>query len=222
MSKIYDLVAAKLGQVVDFDGMYGGQCADLSTYAVYWATGARITGNAINTVDANNINAIKAKGVTPEVFWASNGYYPIVPQKGDILVENPNNGGYGHVSVVESATPSTVTVIEQNYDGSAQTASAKGVERRIRAYLTPYAILRIPDASTPSPSGQGAGTYKVTASALNVRDYPSTKKGKVVAAYSFGQSVNISEVITSEGMKWGTYTSYSGAKRYISMDYLKK
>ncbi|WP_270337676.1 SH3 domain-containing protein, partial [Lactococcus petauri] len=37
-----------------------------------------------------------------------------------------------------------------------------------------------------------------------------------------GQSVNISEVITSEGMKWGTYTSYSGAKRYISMDYLKK
>ncbi|WP_459696826.1 SH3 domain-containing protein, partial [Lactococcus petauri] len=86
----------------------------------------------------------------------------------------------------------------------------------------PYAILRIPDASTPSPSGQGAGTYKVTASALNVRDYPSTKKGKVVAAYSLEQSVNIAEVITSEGMEWGTYTSYSGAKRYISMDYLKK
>ena len=41
---------------------------DLSTYAVYWATGARITGNAINTVDANNINAIKAKGVTPKHF----------------------------------------------------------------------------------------------------------------------------------------------------------
>ena len=222
MSKIYDLAVAKLGQVVDFDGMYGGQCADLSTYVVYWATGARITGNAINTVDVNNINAIKAKGVTPLVFMASGGYYPIIPQKGDILVENPNNGGYGHVLIVESATATTVTAIEQNYDGSAQTASAKGVERRTRAYLKPYAILRIPDASTPSPSGQGAGTYKVTASALNVRDYPSTKKGKVVAAYSLGQSVNISEVITSEGMQWGTYTSYSGAKRYISMDYLKK
>lgn len=222
MSKIYDLVVAKLGQVVDFDGMYGGQCADLSTYAVYWATGARITGNAINTVDVNNINAIKAKGVTPEVFMASGGYFPIIPQNGDLLVENPPNGGYGHVSVVESATPTTVTVIEQNYDGSAQTASAKGVERRTRAYLKPYAILRIPDASTPSPSGQGAGTYKVTASALNVRDYPSTTKGKVVASYGFGQSVNIGKVILSEGMKWGTYTSYSGAQRYISMAYLKK
>ncbi|MFK4897397.1 CHAP domain-containing protein [Lactococcus petauri] len=220
MSKIYDLAVAKLGQIVDFDGMYGGQCADLSTYTVYWATGARITGNAINTADSNNINAIKAKGVIPEVFWASNGYYPIVPQKGDILVENPNNGGYGHVSVVELATPTTVTVIEQNYDGSAQSASPKGVERRTRAYLTPYAILRIPD--TAPPSGQGAGTYKVTASALNVRDTPSTQKGKVVASYSLGQSVNIQEVVTSEGMSWGTYTSYSGEKRYVSMDYLKK
>ncbi len=36
MSKVYDLAVAKLGQVVDFDGMYGGQCADLSTYVVYW------------------------------------------------------------------------------------------------------------------------------------------------------------------------------------------
>lgn len=222
MSKIYDLSVAKLGVIVDFDGMYGGQCADLSTYAVYWATGARITGNAINTVDDYNINAIKAKGFTPEVFWASNGYYPIVPQKGDILVENPNNGGYGHVSIVESATATKVTVIEQNYDGSALSASPKGVERRTRDYLTPYAILRIPDANTASPSGKGAGTYKVTASALNVRDYPSTQKGKVVAFYSLGQSVNIGEVIISEGMSWGTYTSYSGAKRYVSMDYLKK
>ncbi len=186
------------------------------------STGARITGNAINTVDVNNINAIKAKGVTPQVFMASGGYYPIIPQKGDILVENPNNGGYGHVLIVESATATTVTAIEQNYDGSAQTASAKGVERRTRAYLTPYAILRIPDASPSSPSGKGAGTYKVTASALNVRDYPSTKTGKVVAAYSLGQSVNIQEVFTNEGRSWGTYKSYSGAKRYISMDYLKK
>lgn len=220
MSKIYDLAVAKLGQIVDFDGMYGGQCADLSTYAVYWATGARITGNAINTVDVNNINAIKAKGVPPQVFMASGGYYPIIPQKGDILVENPNNGGYGHVSVVESATPTQVTVIEQNYDGSAQSASPKGVERRTRAYLNPYAILRITD-STP-PSGQGAGTYKVTASALNVRNAPSTTKGKVVASYSLGQSVNIGEVITNEGMKWGIYKSYSGEKRYVSMDYLRK
>lgn len=222
MSKIYDLAVSKLGQVVDFDGMYGGQCADLSTFAVYWATGARITGNAINTVDVNNINAIKAKGITPQVFMASGGYFPIIPQKGDIMVENPNNGGYGHVSIVESATANRVTVIEQNYDGSAQTASAKGVERRTRAYLKPYAILRIPVGSPTSPSGQGAGTYKVTASALNVRDAPSTKTGKVVASYGFGQSVNIREVISNEGMSWGTYTSYSGAKRYISMNYLKK
>ena len=103
--------------------MYGGQCTELSTYAVYWATGACIAGNAI-----------KAKGAGVQVFMAANGYYPIVPQKGDIMVENPNNDGYRHVSVVESATHTTVTVIEQNYDGSAQTASAKGVERRTRDY----------------------------------------------------------------------------------------
>lgn len=220
MSKIYDLAVAKLGQIVDFDGAYGGQCADLSTYAVYWATGARLTGNAINAADVNNINAIRAKGVKVEVFLASGGYFPIIPQKGDLMVENPANGGYGHISVVEAATATQVTVIEQNYDGSAQSASPKGVERRTRAYLKPYAILRISD-STP-PSGKGAGTYKVTASSLNVRDAPSTTKGKVVASYSLGQSVNIGEVITSEGMSWGSYTSYSGEKRYVSMDYLKK
>ncbi|MDG6126536.1 hypothetical protein NF715_04460 [Lactococcus formosensis] len=29
-------------------------------------------------------------------------------------------------------------------------------------------------------------------------------------------------MFTNEGRSWGTYKSSSGAKRYISMDYLKK
>ncbi|WP_279359888.1 SH3 domain-containing protein [Lactococcus formosensis] len=44
----------------------------------------------------------------------------------------------------------------------------------------------------------------------------------MVASYRLGQKVNIQEVFTNEGRSWGTYKSSSGAKRYISMDYLKK
>ncbi|PGS81620.1 hypothetical protein COC69_05680 [Bacillus cereus] len=215
MSKIYDLAAAKVGQVVDFDGVYGGQCADLSTYAVWYATGARITGNAIDTGSQVNINAIKAKGVNVQILQNSATF---IPQKGDIMVENPNNGGYGHVSIVESATLSQVTVFEQNYYGTAQSASPKGVERRTRSYLPIAYFVRIADPSKSTASG--AGNYLVTADVLNVRSEASTAQGSktVVATYKKGQTVYINSVANG----WGSYVSYSGAKRYVSMDYLKK
>lgn len=63
-----------------------------------------------------------------------------------------------------------------------------------------------------------AGTYTVTADALNVRDAPW---GGVVAQYGYGQTVRIDGTVTaSDGSVWGYYTAWSGATRYVSMDWL--
>ena len=62
-----------------------------------------------------------------------------------------------------------------------------------------------------------AGTYRVVASSLNVRDIPSTS-GSAVASYSSGETVtldNWSKV--ADGYVWGRYTAYSGAVRYVAV-----
>lgn len=163
MSKIYDLAVAKIGTVVDFDGMYGGQCADLSTYCVWYACGVRITGNAIDTASPDNLNALRSKGVDFEYIANTPEF---VPEKGDIMIEDPENGGWGHVSIVESGTLNQVTVIEQNYNGTAESASPTGVERRTRAYLgSPVGFLRIKQGKSPAggaPSGNSQGSTAIS------------------------------------------------------------
>lgn len=69
-----------------------------------------------------------------------------------------------------------------------------------------------------SEDSYGTGWRTVTADVLNVRDAPW---GNVVAQYGYGQSVHIDRVTYAwDGSAWGVYTSWSGATRYVSMDWL--
>lgn len=63
-----------------------------------------------------------------------------------------------------------------------------------------------------------AGTYKVIANNLNVRDRPSLS-GKVVASYSYSQTINsiAADVVEADGYVWAHYTAYSGATRYVAV-----
>lgn len=67
--------------------------------------------------------------------------------------------------------------------------------------------------------GYSGGWKTVTADVLNVRN---DVWGSVVAQYYAGESVYIDYVAYgSDGSAWGVYTSWSGATRYVSMDWLR-
>lgn len=115
------------GKKVDFDEKDGPQCADFSAFLIKNVTGKTIWGNAIMTGDKENIDIINeskynARMVDPD---------KEDPKEGDLLVEDTGDD-IGHVSLITKVHPDgQVTVLEQNYNGDAET-NPKGVEERKR------------------------------------------------------------------------------------------
>lgn len=108
MADLLALASAKLGQTVDMDGMYGGQCMDLIVYVVQTAYGVHMGGNAIDTGSASNIAALQNAGVKVQRITNRSQL-----QRGDIVVFS--DGGYGHVAIVEE--PTRPTLVQQNMNG---------------------------------------------------------------------------------------------------------
>lgn len=108
MADLLALASAKLGQTVDMDGMYGGQCMDLIVYVVQTAYGVHMGGNAIDTGSASNIAALQNAGVKVQRI-TNRGEL----QRGDIVVFS--DGSYGHVAIVEE--PTRPTLVQQNMNG---------------------------------------------------------------------------------------------------------
>lgn len=59
------------------------------------------------------------------------------------------------------------------------------------------------------------GTARVTASALNVRNSPSTT-ATIAAVYSKGQTFNYDSYVDAGGYRWLSYISWSGRRRYVA------
>lgn len=125
--KMIRLARAFEGEKVDFDEKDGPQCADFSAFLIKNATGKTIWGNAIRTGDQDNLDIINeseysARMVDPD---------KEDPIPGDMLVEDTGDD-IGHVSIIEEVhEDGKVTVLEQNYNGDAET-NPQGVERRTR------------------------------------------------------------------------------------------
>lgn len=58
--------------------------------------------------------------------------------------------------------------------------------------------------------------FKVVTDVLNVRNYPCTNKGKIVAQYFKNETFNSLGNVSINGYVWRYYISYSGEKRYIA------
>lgn len=143
MADLLALASAKLGQTVDMDGMYGGQCMDLIVYVVQTAYGVHMGGNAIDTGSASNIAALQNAGVKVQRITNRSQL-----QRGDIVVFS--DGSYGHVAIVEE--PTHPTLVQQNINGR------QYVTRDSFAWSDYYGLsfaygLRLGD-STPNPDPQ--------------------------------------------------------------------
>lgn len=98
-------------------------------------------------------------------------------------------------------------------------------EARVAGYLNGGSGSGSTGGSSAPGSGQQAGhagtgfggTYRVAASALNVRTGPGTGY-RAVATYRAGQTVALDDwYAVSGGYVWGRYTAYSGAVRYVAV-----
>ena len=109
---INDLIAhADAGTGVDYDKMYGYQCADVTCYGIYEYFGIRLWGNAIDL-----LRSAEAAGL--QVVYGAQ-----YPKAGWFFVKNFVAGdgvNYGHTGLVyEDSDGSTIKTIEQNIDGNA-------------------------------------------------------------------------------------------------------
>lgn len=211
---------ANRGTGVDFDGYYGTQCVDLPNWILGKFFGKSIWGNAIDL-----LNSAKQAGYT--VFYDAPG---VNPKAGDLFVMRTNAHIYGHTGIVIADSDGyTLKTIEQNVDGNANALTVGGPARYVTRRFNqadgkvigwirpPYSNASAPKAvkATAGKLKDERATFTVHVTLLNVRDKPSIK-GKVVAQYGKGMSLNYDSVYVADGYIWVSYISRSGVRRYIA------
>ena len=114
-----------IGRRMDPDHMFWLQCKDvIDDYASY-LFGTKL-GVAVPLGDAGTVfNRLSSKYWT--IIANQPGNYAQIPQRGDIIFWGRAawNGWFGHCAVVESATQTSITVIQQ--DGLARTSAKRVV-----------------------------------------------------------------------------------------------
>ncbi|TDL96676.1 CHAP domain-containing protein [Macrococcus brunensis] len=119
--QLYQRLDWYIGKFIDPDKKYGYQCADVPTDLVQWATGITMTGDARNLIYNDFKEQAEVLVNTPD----------LLPQRGDILIYSGGrfDNKYGHVAIVYSnITLQSCVVIEQNWDGDADTPVAKRLD----------------------------------------------------------------------------------------------
>lgn len=156
------------------------------------------------------------------------------PRAGDIIFYdwddngNGNNTGYPeHVGIVEKVTAKTITVIEGNKDNAVSRRKIAVNGKYIRGYGVPkYDAEGTPEADvTPSPQPSNtdpaqsfdeaiAGTYKVTASVLNVRSGAGTNKPILTSIPKHTKVQCYGYYTTVDGAKWLYVQFVQNGKKY--------
>lgn len=180
--------------------------------------------------------------------WVESDSY--VPKPADAILYDWNDSGNGdnkgnpdHIGVVEKVVGNTITVIEGNYSNAVKRRKLKVNGKYIRGYITPKYDAEpetskntSTQTSTATKSVKAtdyaqkklaslAGTYKVTASALNVRHGAGTSKKIMVAIPKNTQVKCYGYYTTVSGTKWlYVQFTYKGVKYtgFCSSKYLSK
>ncbi|MCB7085269.1 SH3 domain-containing protein [Gordonibacter urolithinfaciens] len=145
-----------------------------------------------------------------------------IAQRGDVYLNESK-----HTAMCQSAVPDKLSEFLINEHGTitgGQVGDQTGRESLVRDYydfpwdgILAYVGGDLSEAQPASPAGLEAGTYRVVADHLNVRDRASTS-GAVVAGYDEGEPVVLDAWSTeADGYLWGRYTAWSGAVRYIAV-----
>lgn len=135
------IVAAE-GQYIDFDGAYGAQCVDL-VKAYYDFLGVSVKkGNACDYITDDSL---------VPTGWSRIKYYDgFVAEPGDIVLfdKNKYSPTYGHIGLVQFATSTVITTLENNLDGTG-TQPAKKCSRTYTGSMNFWGVIRPEYADVP-------------------------------------------------------------------------
>lgn len=106
MENAYKLAKSVVGQTIDVDGAFGGQCVDLVNW-IAQKYGTSLMGNGNQIGIANDVSAFA--DVIP---WRED----LKLQTGDIIAQDVPTHGYGHAVVFGEGTYDNALVIEQNFN----------------------------------------------------------------------------------------------------------
>lgn len=212
------LANSMIGKKYDFDGAYGAQCFDLINQYAYELAKTSFPGaGAIDLLQTGNRNGFK-------VIKDANGIYP---EAGDIFIMQIYSHQWGHTGIVLATDKVGMTVIDQNFDGNANTPATKRYIKYTESWGKIVGWIRPPWTSSTATSSNTAasstgsrvtktGTFTLTVDSINVRNSPSTK-GEVAATYKKGQKVNYDSYVIADGHVWISYVSESGVRRYMAI-----
>lgn len=219
MSKLSNAVSyskslADAGTGVNFDKMYGFQCADLPVAIVYSELGIRLYGNASQLLDSAESQGVK-------VVWYTPG---IKPKAGWIFVMSfygADGVNYGHTGVViEDSDGVTMKTIEQNIDGNADYLEVGGPARyntRDMSQMMGFIVIEDTEPKVLSTELiQQTGTFTVKVDKINVRRSPALD-GEIVAVYEKGMSVKYDSYLSANGYRWISYIGGSGKRNYMAI-----
>ena len=213
---INDLMAhADAGTGVDYDGMYGYQCADVTCYGIYKYFGIRLWGNAIDLLESAENQGLQV------VYGAQ------YPKAGWFFVKNFVAGdgvNYGHTGLVyEDSDGDTIKTIEQNIDGNWDYLEVGGPchynERSVDSivgYIVPPDDEEDEASVISSEFEEEDGTFTIGDDPINVRRSPDTS-GEVVAVYEAGETVHYDSKGSANGYRWISFIGASGSRNYMAI-----
>ena len=213
---INDLIAhADAGTGVDYDGMYGYQCADVTCYGIYKYFGIRLWGNAIDLLESAENQGLQV------VYGAQ------YPKAGWFFVKNFVAGdgvNYGHTGLVyEDSDGDTIKTIEQNIDGNWDYLEVGGPCRynersvdSIVGYIVPPDDEEDEASVISSEFEEEDGTFTIGDDPINVRRSPDTS-GEVVAVYEPGETVHYDSKGSANGYRWISFIGASGSRNYMAI-----
>ena len=149
--------------------------------------------------------------------WQASAYQggSYVPKRGDIIYFKNSQGIAGHIGIVDYVSGSTVYTLEGNtssatYDPNGNVATDKSYALS-SSYILGYGIPNY--SNTPGASTAAKlGTYKITASSLNVRASASTS-ATIVGELKNGEIIEVTEL--SGG--WGKVTLADGTTGWCAI-----
>lgn len=173
---------SKIGTGVDWDGVYGFQCMDLTVAYLNYVTNGKVTMRD-NAIDAPR----NSFGDTAKVI---KNYPAFVPKAGDLVVWTSGNfSTYGHIAIVLDGNPggdlTTITVAEQNWLGGGANKTElttkrvhnyTGITHFIRPNFASEPIKKETDKKESTKATSKTKAKKLTVSTSRI-NYTMTKRG---------------------------------------------
>ncbi len=153
----------------------------------------------------------KNKGLWKNSAYRGGSY---TPKRGDIIYFSNSSGEAGHIGIVDYVSGSTVYTVEGNtssavYDPNGNVATNKSYTLS-SSYILGYGLPAY--ETSPGSHASKLGTYKVTASSLNVRAGASTSDS-IVGELKNGELTVVTEL--SNG--WGKVTLADGTTGWCAI-----